>query len=330
MGEADPSSAGATARGSRSTSTGRSASPSAPIATSTATSGRIRRSGALAGRAAARARPLRGAAAAGAGYGSVFFGGGTPSLMPPETAAAVIERAAARWSLAEDAEINLEANPTSTEAARLQEFRAAGVNRVSLGVQALDDRALAFLGRGHDAAEARQAVAMAQRIMPRSSFDLIYARPGQSVGTLGAPSWQTRLRSPTTTSRSISLPSRRARPSTGWSAMARSRCPDDDAGARALRPDAGDDDPSRLSRPTRSPTTNAAGTPAATISLTGAMTTTWASGRAPTAASGLREAHDRPRASTRGRKPGSPPWSATATAPPRPAPSTPTSRRARC
>ena len=112
---------------------------------------------------------------------SVFFGGGTPSLMPPETAAAVIERAAMRWALAPDAEITLEANPTSTEAARLEDFRAAGINRVSLGVQALDDDALCFLGRGHDSAEARQAVALAQRIMPRSSFDLIYARPGQTV-----------------------------------------------------------------------------------------------------------------------------------------------------
>lgn len=117
----------------------------------------------------------------GATVATVFFGGGTPSLMPPETAAALIERAAERWTLAPDAEITLEANPTSTEAARLADFRAAGVNRVSLGVQALDDRALAFLGRGHDAAEARQAVALAQRIMPRSSFDLIYARPGQTV-----------------------------------------------------------------------------------------------------------------------------------------------------
>ena len=111
----------------------------------------------------------------------MFFGGGTPSLMPPETAAAVIDRAAARWTLAAGAEITLEANPTSTEAARLEDFRAAGVNRVSLGVQALDDRALTFLGRGHDAVEARRAVALAQSIMPRSSFDLIYARPGQTV-----------------------------------------------------------------------------------------------------------------------------------------------------
>ena len=119
---------------------------------------------------------------------SVFFGGGTPSLMPAATAGAVIDRAAARWTLAADAEITLEANPTSTEAARLRDFRAAGVNRVSLGVQALDDAALRFLGRGHDAAEARRAVALAQRTMPRSSFDLIYARPGQT-----AAAWRAEL-----------------------------------------------------------------------------------------------------------------------------------------
>ena len=124
----------------------------------------------------------------GATVTSVFFGGGTPSLMPAETVAALIERAAARWTLAADAEITLEANPTSTEAARLRDFRAAGVNRVSLGVQALDDDALRFLGRGHSAAEARRAVALAQRIMPRSSFDLIYARPGQ-----GLAAWRTEL-----------------------------------------------------------------------------------------------------------------------------------------
>ena len=124
----------------------------------------------------------------GAAVTSVFFGGGTPSLMPPETAGAVIDRAAACWTLAADAEITLEANPTSTEAARLEEFRAAGVNRVSLGVQALDDEGLRFLGREHDAAEARHAVALAQRTMPRSSFDLIYARPGQT-----AAAWRAEL-----------------------------------------------------------------------------------------------------------------------------------------
>ncbi len=113
---------------------------------------------------------------------SVFFGGGTPSLMAPASVAAVIERAAQRWSFAPGIEITLEANPTSVEADRFAALRAAGVNRVSLGVQALDDRALASLGRGHSAGEARRAVALAQRHFPRSSFDLIYARPGQTVG----------------------------------------------------------------------------------------------------------------------------------------------------
>lgn len=112
---------------------------------------------------------------------SVFFGGGTPSLMQPGTAAAVLERAAAHWHAAGALEVTLEANPTSVEAARLAEFRAAGVNRVSLGVQALDDAALKFLGRGHDGAEARAAVATAARLFARYSFDLIYARPDQSV-----------------------------------------------------------------------------------------------------------------------------------------------------
>ena len=116
----------------------------------------------------------------GAPVASVFFGGGTPSLMSARTAGAALDRVASHWTLAPDAEITLEANPTSTEAARLREFRAAGVNRVSLGVQALDDDALRFLGRRHGAAEARRALEQARRIVPRVSFDLIYARPGQS------------------------------------------------------------------------------------------------------------------------------------------------------
>ncbi len=111
---------------------------------------------------------------------TIFFGGGTPSLMAPATVAAVIDRATARFTPAPDIEITLEANPTSTEAARLHEVRAAGVNRVSLGVQALDDVALAFLGREHTAAEALAAVDLAARLFPRFSFDLIYARPGQT------------------------------------------------------------------------------------------------------------------------------------------------------
>ncbi|HLI20322.1 MAG TPA: radical SAM family heme chaperone HemW [Stellaceae bacterium] len=112
---------------------------------------------------------------------SIFFGGGTPSLMAPATATALVERAARHWSFAPAIEITLEANPTSVEAARFAELKAAGVNRVSLGVQALDDAALKFLGRGHNADEARVAVALAAKLFPRFSFDLIYARPGQTL-----------------------------------------------------------------------------------------------------------------------------------------------------
>jgi putative oxygen-independent coproporphyrinogen III oxidase len=112
---------------------------------------------------------------------SIFFGGGTPSLMEPATTAALIQRIADRWDLVADAEITLEANPTSVEAGRFRDFRAAGVNRVSLGVQALDAAALRFLGRQHDVAEALAALDLARKIFPRFSFDLIYARPGQSL-----------------------------------------------------------------------------------------------------------------------------------------------------
>ncbi len=111
--------------------------------------------------------------------GSIFFGGGTPSLMAPQTVGAVIEAAKEHWRTGEDLEVTLEANPTSVEAGRFAAYGAAGVNRVSLGVQALNDDALAFLGRQHSAAEALDAVALARRHFPRFSFDLIYARPGQ-------------------------------------------------------------------------------------------------------------------------------------------------------
>jgi putative oxygen-independent coproporphyrinogen III oxidase len=112
---------------------------------------------------------------------SIFFGGGTPSLMEPSTAAAVIDRVAERWAVAPDVEITLEANPSSVEAARFADLAIAGVGRVSLGVQALDDTSLAFLGRRHNVAEAFDALAIAKRQFARTSFDLIYARPGQSV-----------------------------------------------------------------------------------------------------------------------------------------------------
>ena len=124
----------------------------------------------------------------GRAIGSIFFGGGTPSLMSAKTVGAVLERAAALWPLEPDVEITLEANPTSVESGRFREFRSAGVNRVSLGVQALEDDSLRFLGRGHDAAEAVAALEVARRTFARFSFDLIYARPGQTVA-----SWEQEL-----------------------------------------------------------------------------------------------------------------------------------------
>ncbi len=111
---------------------------------------------------------------------SVFFGGGTPSLMPPEAVANVIDHVANKWTVASDVEITLEANPTSIEADNFRGYRAAGVNRVSVGVQALNDDDLKSLGRQHSVEEALAAFALARKIFPRTSFDLIYARPRQT------------------------------------------------------------------------------------------------------------------------------------------------------
>ena len=117
----------------------------------------------------------------GRAVGSIFFGGGTPSLMPPETVAAVIAEAEALWGLADDVEITLEANPNSVEVANFADLAAAGVNRVSIGVQSFDAEVLEFLGRAHSEDEARRAISTAQALFARVSFDLIYARPGQSL-----------------------------------------------------------------------------------------------------------------------------------------------------
>jgi putative oxygen-independent coproporphyrinogen III oxidase len=117
----------------------------------------------------------------GRAVGSVFFGGGTPSLMPPETVAVLLDRVRARWTMTTDVEVTLEANPNSAEAARFRAFAEAGVNRLSLGVQALDPAALRLLGRLHDRAEAIAAIDCAADNFARFSFDLIYARPGQSI-----------------------------------------------------------------------------------------------------------------------------------------------------
>ncbi|MCS7268616.1 MAG: radical SAM family heme chaperone HemW [Geminicoccaceae bacterium] len=120
---------------------------------------------------------------------SVFFGGGTPSLMEPETVATVLARAVSLWPPVEDLEVTLEANPSSVEAGRFAAYREAGVNRISIGIQALDDAALRFLGRRHTVAEALAALALAMKTFPRVSFDLIYARPGQT-----AAAWEEELR----------------------------------------------------------------------------------------------------------------------------------------
>src|SRR5471032_2397084 len=120
---------------------------------------------------------------------TIFFGGGTPSLMRPASVQAILDAIALHWSVASNVEVTLEANPTSVEATRFRGYRTAGVNRVSLGVQALDDGALKELGRLHTAQEALDAVALARSIFDRYSFDLIYARPRQTLD-----SWRAELK----------------------------------------------------------------------------------------------------------------------------------------
>jgi putative oxygen-independent coproporphyrinogen III oxidase len=119
---------------------------------------------------------------------SIFFGGGTPSLMPPPTVAALIDAAEKHWSFTDDIEITLEANPSSVEAARFADLAKAGVNRVSLGLQSLDDAALAFLGRAHSVDESLAALDIAQGEFARVNIDLIYARPDQT-----AAAWEAEL-----------------------------------------------------------------------------------------------------------------------------------------
>lgn len=120
---------------------------------------------------------------------SVFFGGGTPSLMDPAVVDAILTKVRATWPIANDIEVTLEANPTSVEAGRFQGYRDAGVNRVSMGIQALNDRDLKALGRLHTASEAMAAFEIARGAFDRVSFDLIYARQGQSV-----QAWETELK----------------------------------------------------------------------------------------------------------------------------------------
>jgi coproporphyrinogen III oxidase-like Fe-S oxidoreductase len=165
------------------------------------------------GFARAIAREMEGLAARTPGrlVSSVFFGGGTPSLMPPAAVAAVLDAIAANWAVAPDVEVTLEANPTSAEAENFSGYRSAGVNRASVGVQALNDRDLKALGRQHTAQEALAAFALASQVFPRTSFDLIYARPGQSVAEWRGELRQALAHTSRATCRSTSSPSSPAR-----------------------------------------------------------------------------------------------------------------------
>jgi len=162
--------------------------------------------------------------------GSVYFGGGTPSLMEPGTVAAVLDKIAGLWRLAGDCEITIEANPSSSEAEKFTAFRKAGVNRVSLGVQSLRDDALRFLGRAHDADEARRAIEISARIFPRFSFDLIYGRNNQTLEM-----WAAELREALTFEpEHLSLYQLTIEPGTRFALLAEERpmtAPEDDAAA---------------------------------------------------------------------------------------------------
>lgn len=161
---------------------------------------------------------------------SVFFGGGTPSLMSGRALGHVLDAIARSWPLAADIEITLEANPASAEAARFRDYRAAGVDRVSLGVQALNDADLEFLGRLHDVAEAKAALALAMRTFDRVSLDLIYARPGQ-----GEAAWRQELGEALAFgTEHLSLYQLTIEPGTPFALQARAgalRTPDDDTAA---------------------------------------------------------------------------------------------------
>jgi putative oxygen-independent coproporphyrinogen III oxidase len=163
---------------------------------------------------------------------TIFFGGGTPSLMKPSTVGAILDAVGRHWQVAPDVEITLEANPTSVEASRFRGYRSAGVNRVSLGVQALDDRVLKELGRQHTAEEALAAVRIARNAFERYSFDLIYARPQQTPAE-----WSNELKAALREAgEHLSLYQLTIEPDTPFAALhaaGKLRVPDDDT-ARAL------------------------------------------------------------------------------------------------
>jgi putative oxygen-independent coproporphyrinogen III oxidase len=221
--------------------------------------------------------------APGRNVSSIFFGGGTPSLMAPETVGAILDRIAELWTVAPDAEITLEANPTSVEAGRFAGYRAAGVNRVSLGVQSLDDASLKSLGRMHTAAEALAALAIAKRNFERVSFDLIYARQGQTLDA-----WREELTQALTHAQDhLSLYQLTIEPGTPFAALHAPR-------SFAIP---------RASPPTRFRTMRGLEQSRGTISFIGAATTMPASAQAPIAASPETTAN-MPSPSANPRKPG--------------------------
>ena len=202
---------------------------------------------------------------------TIFFGGGTPSLMQPASVQAILDAIAKHWSVAPDVEVTLEANPTSVEATRFRGYRAAGVNRVSLGVQALDDAALKELGRLHTAQEALDAVAVARAIFERYSFDLIYARPRPDARRLASRA-QARHRRSGRASLALSTDHRAGhavlRPAQGRQARDPRRRPR----ARSLRSRRRRSAPTPACRPTKFPTTRGRAPSAGTTWSTGAAT----------------------------------------------------------
>ena len=221
--------------------------------------------------------------------------------MQPATVGAILDAIARHWRVAPDVEVTLEANPTSVEATRFRGYRAAGVNRVSLGVQALDDRVLAELGRMHTAREALDAVAIARSIFERYSFDLIYARPGQTP-----QAWAAELkRALAEAAEHLSLYQLTIEQDTPFAALhaaGKLVMPDDDAAARSTTPRRRSAPPPAC-RPTRSPTTRGPAPSAGTIWSTGAATNMPASVRARMAGSTSTASATPPRPRS-GRRPG--------------------------
>ena len=209
---------------------------------------------------------------------SIFFGGGTPSLMEPATVALLLEDARALFEISGDLEVTLEANPTSIETSRLSALRDAGVNRISVGIRSLEAEPLAMLGRRHSVEQAIAALEIARKLFPRVSFDLIYARPGQSVAA-----WRAELRRALDlVADHLSLYQFTIEPGTKFEALHRSGdivLPEEDLPPRyMMRPPR--KPPDLVCYPTKFPITRSRGRKAGTIYNTGAMVITPASGRA--------------------------------------------------